>query len=383
MDFAFSEEHELFRNTVRKFAERELAPHYQRHDRDKSFPDQQLKACAELGLLGLRIPEAHGGSPHAYLVSGIAAEECGRADFNAAYFPLMYGLIGELLARYAGADLQRTWLPKMAAGAIVPGLALTEPGAGSDAGALSCKAERAGDHYVLTGEKSSISFCSRADMIVVFARTQAGAGAKGISVFCVPTDLPGVSRSAYNSMGSKCLGRGSLFLDGVRVPAAWRVGEENTGFQMVMATFDYSRAAIGLMCLGSAAAGLERTCEHVKQRKAFGVPLAKFEGVSFPIAEHLTFIEAARLLCYKTLWLRDRDLPHTKEAAMAKWWAPKVAVDALHDCLLLHGHYGYTDEYPIEQQLRDVMGLEIGDGTAQVSKIVISREVFGREFKPY
>src|SRR5262249_1829843 len=182
------------------------------------------------------------------------AEECGRADFNAAYFPLMYGLIGELLARYASADLQRTWLSKMAAGAMVPGLALTEPGAGSDAGGLSCKAERSGDHYVLSGEKSSISFCSRADMIVVFARTQAGAGAKGISVFCVPTDLPGVSRTAYNSMGSKCLGRGSLFLDGVRVPAAWRVGAEDTGFQVVMATFDYSPAAIGLTCLGSAAA---------------------------------------------------------------------------------------------------------------------------------
>lgn len=382
MDFAFSEEHELFRSTVRKFAERELAPHYQRHDRDHSFPEQQLKACGELGLLGLRIPEAFGGTPHSYMVSGIAAEECARPDFNVAYFPLMFGLIGELLARYASLELQRVWLPRMAAGEIVAGLALTEPGAGSDAAALSCKAERDGDDYVLTGEKSSISFCGRADMVVVFARTRPGAGAKGLSVFCVPTDTPGVSRSAYHSMGSKCLGRGSLFLDGVRVPTEQRVGEENTGFQMVMATFDYSRAVIGLMCLGAAAAALERTCEHVKQRKAFGRPLATFEGVSFPIAEHLTYVEAARLLCYKTLWLRDQNLPHTTEAAMAKWWAPKVAVDALHDCLLLHGHYGYTDEYPIEQQLRDVMGLEIGDGTAQVSKIVISREVLGREFKP-
>ncbi|MFQ5667626.1 MAG: acyl-CoA dehydrogenase family protein [Candidatus Binatia bacterium] len=383
MNFAFSEDDELFRTTVRKFAERELAPYYQQHDRDHAFPEEQLQACARLGLLGLRIPEAFGGSPHSYLVSGLAAEECARADFNVAYFPLMYGLVGELLARYASPDLQSTWLPRMATGEIVAGLALTEPGAGSDAGALRCKAERDGDYYVLTGEKSSISFCARADMIAVFARTQPGTGAKGLSVFCVPSTAPGVSRTAYHSMGSKCLGRGSLFLDGVRVPATWRVGDENAAFQMVMATFDYSRAVIGLMCLGATAAGVERTCEHVKQRTAFGKPLAAFEGVSFPLAEHLTYIEAARLLCYKTLWLRDHHLPHTKEAAMAKWWAPKVAVDALHDCLLLHGHYGYTDEYPIEQQLRDVMGLEIGDGTAQVSKIVIGREVFGREFKPY
>src|SRR5512135_1938139 len=145
MDFAFSEDDDLFRDTVRRFAARELAPHYQQHDRDKRFPDRQLKACAELGLLGLRIPEALGGSPHPCLVSGIAAEECGRADFNVAYFPLMYGLIGELLARYANPGLQQAWLPKMAAGEVVAGLALTEPGAGSDAAGLSCKAERDGD----------------------------------------------------------------------------------------------------------------------------------------------------------------------------------------------------------------------------------------------
>jgi cyclohexanecarboxyl-CoA dehydrogenase len=136
------------------------------------------------------------------------------------------------------------------------------------------------------------------------------------------------------------------------------------------------------MCLGAAAAALDRTRAHVTTRRAFGRPLAAFQGVSFPIAEHLTFVEAARLLCYKTLWLRDRGLSHTTEAAMCKWWAPQVAVNAIHDCLLLHGHYGYTDEYPIEQQLRDVIGLEIGDGTSQVAKIVITRRELGREFRP-
>ena len=383
MDFAFTEDQEIFRCVVRDFAARELAPAYQQHDRDKAFPERQLKACAQFGLLGLRVPEALGGNAQTYVTSGIAAEECGRADFNVAYFPLMFNAIGELLARHANAELQRTWLPKMTAGEAVVAVALTEPGVGSDAGSLSCKAQRDGDHYVLTGEKSSVSFCSRANMVIVFARTQPGAGAKGISGFCVPTTLPGVSRTVYSSMGSKCLGRGSLFLDGVRVPAHWRVGEEHRGFQMIMTIFDYSRAIIGLMCLGAAASGLERTCEYVKQRWAFGVPLAKFEGVSFPIAEHLTYVEAARLLCYKTLWLCDQNLSHTREAAMAKWWAPKVAVDALHECLLLHGHYGYSDEYPIEQQLRDVIGLEIGDGTAQISKMIIGRDVFGREFRPY
>lgn len=384
MDFSFSEEAEVFRDTVRRFTGERLAPHYQRHDKDKTFPEQQLQACGALGLLGLRIPEAYGGSKGDCALSGIACEEVARGDFNVAYFPLMYGLVGELIARYASEELKRAWLPRMAAGTIVAGLGLTEPASGSDAANLRCAAVRDGDGYILTGEKSSISFLERADMVTVFARTGAAEdGARGVSAFIVPMDAPGIERRTYNSMGSRCLGRGSLFLDGVRVPAAARIGDEGQGFKMVMATFDYSRAAIGLMCLGSAIAALDRTKAHVTMRQAFGRPLASFQGVSFPIAEHTTFIEAARLLCYKTLWLRDRGLPHTAEAAMCKWWAPKLAVDALHDCLLLHGHYGYTDEYPIEQQLRDVMGLEIGDGTAQIAKVVIAREQLGREFRSY
>ncbi len=379
MDFSFPPEIEAFRATVRRFAEERLAPHYQRHDRDKSFPERQLAECAALGLLGLRIPEAYGGNRADCMVSGVACEEVAYGDFNVAYFPLMYGLIGELLSRYAAEDLKTEWLPRMAAGTVVAGLALTEPEAGSDAASLRCRAERDGDSYVLTGEKSSISFAGRADMVVVFARTGSPAArGRGVSAFVVPTSLPGTHRTTYNSLGSKCLGRGSLFLDGARIPATWRIGDEGQAFKMVMATFDYSRATIGLMCLGAATAALDRTRAHVTQRRAFGRPLAAFQGVAFPLAEHLTFVEAARLLCYKTLWLRDRSLPHTAEAGMCKWWAPRVAVNTLHECLLLHGHYGYTDEYPIEQQLRDVIGLEIGDGTAQIAKLVVARERLGR-----
>ena len=384
MDFALTEDAEVFRNTVRRFAEERLAPHYQRHDRDKTFPQQQLTECASLGLLGLRIPEKYGGSMGDCTLSGIACEEIARADFNVAYFPLMYGLIGEVLANYASDELKRLWLPRMAAGEVVAGLGLTEPESGSDAASLRCVAAREGDCYVLNGEKSSISLLERADMVTVFARTgRVEDRGRGISAFVVPMDLPGVHRTKYNSMGSRCIGRGSLFLDGVRIPEAWRIGSEGQAFKMVMATFDYSRATIGLMCLGAAMGAIDRTKAHVTIRRAFGQPLARFQGVSFPIAEHLTLIEAARLLCYKTLWMRERGLRHTTEAAMCKWWAPKVAVDAIHECLLLHGHYGYTDEYPIEQQLRDVIGLEIGDGTAQIAKVVIAREQLGSDFRSH
>jgi cyclohexanecarboxyl-CoA dehydrogenase len=196
-------------------------------------------------------------------------------------------------------------------------------------------------------------------------------------------DAPGVSRIALRDMGERAIQRGSLFLDDVHVPREFLIGDEGRGFYLIMQAFDYSRVIIALMCIGAAEQSLDETIDYVKHRQAFGRPLAKFEGVSFPVAEHATMLEAARWLCYRTLWLRDQGLPHSKEAAMVKWWGPKVAVDAIHECILLHGHYGYTQDLPLEQRLRDVIGLEIGDGTAQVSKIVIARELFGREFLPY
>jgi len=262
------------------------------------------------------------------------------------------------------------------------GLALSEPGAGSDAKAMTSRARRDGDEYVLDGEKSGISLLMAADACVVFAKTDP-AGARGVTAFLVPMDAPGVTLLPFRDMGSRPVGRGGLHLDGVRVPADYRVGEEGKGFYSVMNAFDYSRFIIGLMCLGAAEASLDETIAYVTQRHAFGQPLARFEGVQFPIAEHATYIEAARWLCYRGLWLRDADRPHTKEAAMAKWWAPKVAVECIHDCLLLHGQYGYSQDLPHEQRLRDVMGLQIGDGTAQVQKIIIARELMGREYLPY
>jgi cyclohexanecarboxyl-CoA dehydrogenase len=183
-------------------------------------------------------------------------------------------------------------------------------------------------------------------------------------------------------MGSKALGRGSLFLDDVEIPVENCISKDKNAFKMAMAGFDYSRAIIGLMCLGAAEISLEDTIQYARERKSFDKPLSVYQGISFPIAEHYTFLEAAKLLCYKTLWLRDNDTEHTKEAAMCKWWPPKLSAEIIHDCLLMHGHYGYTDEYPFEQRLRDVIGLEIGDGTAQIQKLIIARKLIGEECRP-
>jgi cyclohexanecarboxyl-CoA dehydrogenase len=383
MDFDFSDEQTLLRGVVRDFARAELAAHYAEWDRTSQFPRHLWKRMGELGITGARVPAAYGGSELDAVTTGILAEEVGRGDFNLAYGVLMPALVGEVLRLHAGERVREEWLRPLASGDAVLGLALSEPGAGSDARAMTSRAERDGDDYVITGEKSGISLLMPADACVVFAKTDPAAGARGVSAFLVPMAAEGVSRIPFRDMGSRGVSRGALHLDGVRVPVAYRVGEEGRGFHSVMNGFDFSRFIIGLMCLGAASASLDETAEYVKNRHAFGQPLARFEGVQFPIAEHATLIEAARWLCYRGLWLRDTGQPHTTEAAMAKWWAPKVAVDCIHECLLLHGQYGYTQDLPHEQRLRDVLGLQIGDGTAQVQKIIIARELLGREFLPY
>jgi cyclohexanecarboxyl-CoA dehydrogenase len=218
---------------------------------------------------------------------------------------------------------------------------------------------------------------------MLFARTDAAAKARGVTAFLVPLDRPGVSRQGLRDLGSRAIGRAVLSFDHVRIPISHRLGDEGTGFYQVMQGFDFNRVLIGLASLGAAQASLEETMRYVKERRAFGRPIVQFEGVSFPIAEAATLIEAARLLCYRGLWLADRGERHTKESAMVKWWAPRLAMDTIHQCLLLHGHYGYTDELPFEQRLRDVIGLEIGDGTAEVMKLIVARELMGREALPY
>jgi cyclohexanecarboxyl-CoA dehydrogenase len=383
VDFRFSEEQEQFRDTVRRFARSELAPLYHQGEMTKTFPRQQLAGMAALGLTGLRIPEEFGGSLQPCVMSGIAAEEIARADFNCGYFVEQNAFLGDLLYRFAAPGLQERYLPGMASGAVVMGIALTEPAVGSDAANLSTRAVREGDVYVLSGEKTSVTFAGEMDACIVFAKTDAAAGARGVSAFVVCSAWDGVSRTVLPSIGSKSLLRGTLSMDHVRVPRDHLIGEEGNGFRMIMSGFDYARAIIALMCLGTAAQSLEETIAYVKSREAFGRPIAKFEGVQFPIAEAHTLLEAARLLSYRCLWLKDEGLPHTKEAAMCKWWAPKLAVDTIHQCLLLHGHYGYVDEMPFDQRWRDVMGLEIGDGTAQIQKIIVARELLGREFLPY
>lgn len=382
MDFTFSEDQVLLQQTLRQYAKDKLMPNYARWDRGETIPRALIKEVAELGVFGLRVPERFGGLMADYVTCGLMSEELSRGDFNYSLYVQLGLIASELLTDFAAPEVQAEWLPRHATGDAVIAFGLTEPSAGSDAARIVTRAERVGDDYVISGEKASITFAGYADACIVFARTGAE-GARGISAFLVPLDAPGVTRQPYFAAGERLTQRGSLFFDGVRVPARNRMGAEGKGFYQAMIAFDFNRAVIALACIGAAQQSLDETIDYTKGREVFGKPLATFEGVAFQVAEHLTLLESVRVLAYKCLWLKDQGRKHTKEAAMVKWLGPKAAADAIHACMILHGHYGYNMESPLEQRWRDVVGLEIGDGTPEIMKGIVAREAFGREYTSY
>ncbi len=384
MDFGFNPEQQLLQSTLRDFSRRELEPHYMSRDRDADLPSELISKLGDLGVLAPMVEPRFGGSGLDYLSLGIAHEEIARGDFNAAYVLLIAALIGAIVARNGDERQQAAFLPPICRGAFVTALAVTEPSGGSDAAHIKMQARRDGDTYILNGEKTSISFASAASTALVMARTGTlEQGARGVSAFYVDLNSPGVSRTRFRDLGSRAVGRGSLFFDSVRVPADSRIGAEGAGFVQVMQGFDFSRSMIGLMCIGAAQQSVDETCAYVVERQAFGGSLARFEGVSFPLAEAAVKLRAARLLCYEALWRRDRNEPHGWISAGAKWWAPELAAEVLHQCLLLHGHLGFSLDLPHQQRMRDVIGLEIGDGTAQIMKSLVAREIIGKDARPY
>jgi cyclohexanecarboxyl-CoA dehydrogenase len=374
-----SEEQRAFRTAAQRFAREKLAPRYQAREQEAVIDRKLVREMGALGLIGPDLPERHGGLGLPSEVSGLVIEALAYGDFNVAYVQLLGSLCGQIIARHAAEDLAAEWLPRIVAGEALFSLALTEPRGGSDAGNLALSARPTEAGYVLSGEKSAISLADQADATLVFARTgKVEDGARGVSAFLVPMDAPGVKTSRFSDLGSKAVGRGSIFFDDVEVPKVNLLGAEGGGFVQVMQGFDFSRALIGLQCIGAAQASLDESWAYVSERKAFGAPLARNQGVTFPLAEHESMAEAVRQLCYHTLRLRDGGQPHTAEAAMCKWLGPKTAVDIIHQCLLTHGHYGWSLDLPHQQRLRDVMGLEIGDGTAQIMKLIIAREMLKR-----
>lgn len=363
---------------ARRFATQQVAPGFLERDRTRVLDRGLMRAMGELGFIAPELPEAVGGQGMGCLAAGVIHEQIARADLSISYINLLASLNGQILSEHGQPSVARPWLERLTRGEALLAIALTEPRGGSDAANLRLRVERVGDSYVVNGEKTSISAADQADAAVVFGRTgSVESGAHGVTALLVPMDTPGVTRSRFDCHGQRAIGRGSLFFENVRVPLDHRLGEENQGFVQVMQGFDFSRALIGLQVLAVAKVALEETWAYVAERQAFNRPLAAFQGVSHPLADYETQVAAARLLCLQTLWLKDRGLPHTAEAAMCKWWGPKLAYDCVHQCLLMFGHGGY-DRGVMEQRLRDVLGFQIGDGTAQIMKTIIARTQAGR-----
>jgi cyclohexanecarboxyl-CoA dehydrogenase len=367
---------------VRRFADERVAPGFQERDITRVLDRGLMREMGALGYIAPELPEQYGGLGLGCLAAGLIHEEISRADLSMGYVNLLGSLNGQILSQHGRPEIVDPWLTRLTQGDALVAIALTEPGGGSDAANLRLNVERVGDDYVINGEKTSISAADQADAIVVFGRTGTPeSGARGVTALLVPTDVPGLTRTRFDCHGQRAIGRGSLFFENVRIPVAHRLGDENQGFVQVMQGFDYSRALIGMQVLGVARVALEETWQYVTERKAFGQPLSAFQGVSHTLADADTQVTAARLLCLQTLWLKDKGLPHSAEAAMSKWWAPKLAYDTVHQCLLMHGHGGY-DRGLMEQRLRDILGFQLGDGTAQIMKTVIARTRAGRKAVP-
>ncbi|MGV0819090.1 acyl-CoA dehydrogenase family protein [Martelella sp. AMO21009] len=378
----FNDDQNAIREAALRFARDALLPGYQA--REKAPLDRSLvRELGAMGFLGADLPEELGGLGADSIMAGIVAEALAYGDFNIAAIPVNVSLNAAVLLQHATPEIAQEWVPQMIAGQKIMAICLTEPRGGSDAARLALRAKKRGGDYVLSGEKTSISFVDSADIFLVFARTGPEEGARGVSAFFIPEGTPGIGRLVFDDFGHKVVGRGSLFFEDVVIPERYRLGPEGSGFTQVMQGFDYSRALIALECAGAARASLDETWDYVKERQAFGRPIGQFQGVSFPLSEGESMMEAIRQLAYHTLQLREAGMPHTSEAAMCKWMGPKFAAEVIQNCLLSFGHYGWSMDSPHQQRMRDVMGLQIGDGTAGVMKQIIARQKIGRAAVSY
>lgn len=383
LSFRFSDEHRALQATLQTYATDRLLPGYAQRAAQPSIPPGIRRDLAQMGVLGIGLPADVGGSGDEDPIAlGIAAETLAYGDMNVAALPVQTGLIGAQLSALRDPSLRERYLRGLIDGEVEVAIALTEPDSGSDASALRTTAVPVeGGGWRLSGTKASITQAMTAQAAIVYARAPQTTRSRGVSAFLVDLDLDGVTRIARQDMGMRPLARGDLSFQEVFVPESYLCGEQGAGFSQALGKFDFSRAAIGLMCLGAARRSLDEAAEFARQRKAFGRLIAEYQGISFPIAEHATYLEAARWLCYRALWLRAQHEPHTREAAMSKWWAPHVAKDAIEAAITTVGHGAYSEDLPLQARYRDVMGYLIADGTAEIQKLIIASQEIGPQVR--
>jgi alkylation response protein AidB-like acyl-CoA dehydrogenase len=378
MDFEFPEHHKLLRQSVREFARSKIAPHAQTWDREERFPVELVPKLAEMGLLGIRIPEQYGGSGMDTVAYAICVEEIARVDGSMALTVASHNGLGTGHVLAFGSEWQKQkYLPKAASGEWLAAWALTEPGSGSDAAALRTTARRDGNDWVIDGTKTFITQGSVGSFCVVLARTDRDAPKqRGITAFIVDKGTHGFSASKHmRKLGCRASDTAELTLDGLRVPDAQRLGEIDRGFADTMRILDGGRISIAAMALGLGYGALAMATRYAKERRAFGKPIADFEAIQWLLADARVELDAAALLTYRAAWLADQGRPHTKEASMAKLFASEASTRACNSAVQVHGGYGYVREFDVERHLRDAKLCEIGEGTSEVQRIVIAKHV--------
>lgn len=379
MDFALSPQHEEIRRTVRDFAEREIGPVVDEMERRGEFPTEIIRKAAGLGLLGVPYPESIGGTGLDSLAYAITVEELSRLSGSVGIIVSAHTSLGCAPLFSAGTpEQQERFLRPLASGAKLGAYGLTEAGAGSDSRGTRTRAHRDGDEWVLTGSKRFITNAGVAGIYIVTAVTDRNADSGKISAFIVEADAPGFSIGRMEEkMGLHASNTGELLFNDCRIPAGNLLGEEGDGDRLFLKTLDGGRIGIGAMALGLAQAAYEAASSYAKERQQFGRPIASFQGVAFKIADMATQIDAARLMVYRAAWLKDQGQPYSTEAAMAKLYASEVARQVTNDAVQVHGGYGYITEYRVERYLRDAKLTEIGEGTSEIQRMVIARNLLG------
>ena len=400
MDFSWTEEQEIWRRTVKDFAQKKIKPHVREIDSDKKIPDEIIKGMANLGLLAPTVSKEYGGADLDWIMACIAAEELGRADISLA-IPVLYlveAAWGFIFNRYGTSEAKKEYLPKITSGDNFLGIAVTEPEGGSDiVGAAKTKAVKKEDHWLLNGEKMFISGITESNrwggIHLTLARTDPSTGHKGFSFFAVPLkDNSNIETTLLEDMGRMGISTGGFSMDNAELPENHLIGEINKGFYYAMEGFSAARVLIGATCVGASEAALELGIDHIKTRKSFGRPLGTFEGIQFPLTEHYANIESVKLLNYRAAWTMDKMYKERKfshhdvalAAAMSKLRAPVYAFAVMNEVADWLGATGYTKEYPIEMGIRGVRSYSIGaEGTMNIMRIIIARELLGKEFLPY
>ena len=377
MHFELSEEQMMIRQAARDFAQTELKPGVIERDEHQKFPAEQVKKLGELGFLGMMVSPQYGGSGMDALSYVLVMEELSKIDASASVVvSVNNSLVCYGLEKYGTEEQKQKYLVPLAKGEVIGAFCLSEPEAGSDATSQRTTAVDMGDHYLLNGTKHWITNGNSASTYIVIAQTAAAKKHHGINALIVERGLPGFTIGPKeNKMGIRGSDTHSLMFNDVKVPKENRIGEDGFGFKFAMTVLEGGRIGIAAQALGIAAGAHELAVDYAKQRNAFGKPISNLQAIQFKLADMATEIEAARLLCYRAAWLKDNHQPYGKASAMAKLFASKVAMDTTIEAVQVHGGYGYVKEYHVERLMRDAKITQIYEGTSEIQKIVISREV--------